>query len=77
MILAVNVPLERKIAPKFRLYMYMWLKMSASACTPEMLCCPAKYFLNFQYENQCCGSGMFIPDPGSDLSCHPGSYIKK
>jgi hypothetical protein len=28
---------------------------------------------------QCCGSGMFIPDPdpGSDLSCHPGSYIKK
>jgi hypothetical protein len=24
---------------------------------------------------QCCGSGMFIPDPGSDLSCHPGSRI--
>jgi hypothetical protein len=30
-----------------------------------------------QRYKQCCGSGMFIPDPGSEFFFHPGSRVKK
>jgi hypothetical protein len=31
----------------------------------------------FHISIQCCGSGMFIPDPGSCFCTHPGSRIQK
>jgi hypothetical protein len=44
--------------------------------------CPALVILNhklwvFSVADPGCLSRIPDPDPGSDLSCHPGSYIKK
>jgi hypothetical protein len=47
---------------EFTRYQYLLSKMTFS---PSLLCC-----------GQCCGSGMFVPDPGYEFF-HPGCRVQK